>query len=238
MKRLCLRGILTFLLVIGAQWGFADTVDEIFHNFKVAYERSKNFSAEFEETTLQGGKKRIAKGRLVFSKPNLLRKEYFSRKDPTQIGQLIILDGGYSWSYTPMLNQVNKMRWNNSNRKELLPGAGASLEDVQKNYDMKLVPDPVANKKGVYRIELTPEPHMLPEPSGGTKPSREILEVWVQSGDWLPVQFGYRSESDDENDISVTVSLTKIQRDGELGPDTFKFVVPDGVEVIDLSSDQ
>ena len=237
MKRLCLGYILTFLLVIGAEWGFSDTVDEVFQNFKRAYEKSKNFSAEFEETTLQEGNKSVAKGRLVFSKPNLLRKEYVGRKDPAQIVQLIILDGEYSWSYTPMLNQVNKMRWSNPNRKELLPGIGASLEDVQKNYDMKLISDPVANKKGVYRIELIPEPHIVPQPVDGTNPPREILEVWVQSGDWLPMQFGYKSESEDGNDISVIVSLTKIQRDGELAPDTFKFVIPDGVEVIDISSD-
>ena len=129
------------------------------------------------------------------------------------------------------------MKWNNANRKELLPGSGASLEDIQKNYDMKLVADPVANAKGIYQIELTPKPHMLPKPANGTKPPREVLEIWVQSKEWLPVQFGYRAESDDGNNVNVIVSLTNIQRDGELAADTFKFVVPKGVEVIDISAD-
>ena len=238
MKRLCFGKMLMFFLIAGGQWGFAYTVDEIFHKFKAAYETSKNFSAEFEETTLQDGNKRITSGRLVFSKPNLLRKEYLSRGDPSQIGQLIILDGDYSWTYTPMLNQVNKMRWNNPNRDELLPGIGASLEDVQKNYDMSLIPDPTANKKGVYQIELTPKPHMLSQSADEPIPPREILEVWVQSSDWLPVQFGYKSEKEDAIALSVTVSLKKIRRDEKIAPDTFKFVIPDDVEVIDLSSDE
>lgn len=239
MKRLYFGFMFAFLLAIGVQWAPASyTVDEIFQNFKKAYEKSKNFSADFEETTFRSGSKSRAKGRLVFSKPNLLRKEYVNQRDPTQLAQLIILDGEYSWSYTPILNQVNKMKWNHANRKELLPGSGASLEDIQKNYDMKLVPDPIANAKGVYQIELNPKPHILPKPADGSKPPREILEIWVQSGEWLPVQFGYRAENDDGNNVNVIVSLTNIQRDRELAPDTFKFVIPKGVEVIDISAER
>jgi outer membrane lipoprotein-sorting protein len=223
---------------MGVECVSAYTVDEVFQNFKKAYDKSKNFSADFEETTFRAGNKSLAKGRLVFSKPNLLRKEYINQKDPTQIAQLIILDGEYSWSYTPMLSQVNKMKWKHANRKELLPGSGVALEDVQENYDMKLVSDVVASGKGVYHIELTPKPHMLPKPVDGTNLPRETLEVWLQSKEWLPVQFGYRTKSDDGDEVSIIVSLTKIQRDRELASDTFKFVVPKGVEVIDVSSEQ
>ena len=238
MKRLCFVKMLAIFFVAGVQWGFAFTVDEIFHKFKGAYETSKNFGADFEETTLQGGNKSVTNGKLLFSKPNLLRKEYLSRDDASQTVQLIILDGDYSWSYTPMLNQVNKMRWNNPDRNELLPGIGASLDDVQENYDMRLVPDLIANEKGVYQIELAPKPHMLSKSISEMRQPREILEVWVQSSDWLPVQFGYRSEREDGSTLSVTVSLKKIRRDEKIAPDAFKFVIPNDVEVIDLSSNE
>ena len=56
------------------------TVDEIFHNFKTAYEKSENFSANFEETTLFADKKSVARGQFIFGKPNLLRKEYVDRE--------------------------------------------------------------------------------------------------------------------------------------------------------------
>ena len=228
--------IFTFLLILGANNGAADTIEEVFQNFKEAYEKSKNFSADFEETTLRAGTKSIARGRLKFSKPNLLRKEYVSHKDPTQLAQLIVLDGEYSWSYTPLLSQVNKMKWGRANRKELLPGLGASLDEAAEKFNMQLVPDEVANPKGIYRIKLMPKPQIPSDPNANT--TSEIIEIWVKSDEWLPVQFGYQTENDDEGSISVIVAFAKIQRDIEMSADSFKFVVPDDAEVIDLSASQ
>ena len=208
---------------------YPQTVDEIFQNFKVAYEKSENFSANFEETTLFANKKSVARGRFIFGKPNLLRKEYVDKKNAEKIVQLTILDGEYGWTYTPILNQVNKMKWSNPERRELLPGIGASLEDVQNNYNMALVPDEFANPKGVHQIELTPKPHMV------TTNAKETLQIWVKSDEWLPVQFGYKTEFEDGTRQSVIVTLTQIERDKELAPDLFKFVVPKDAEVIDLS---
>ena len=225
-----------FLLIISANNGAADTIEEVFQNFKEAYEKSKNFSADFEETTLRAGTKSIARGRLKFSKPNLLRKEYVSHKDPTQLAQLIVLDGEYSWSYTPLLSQVNKMKWGRANRKELLPGLGASLDEAAEKFNMQLVPDEVANPKGIYRIKLMPKPQIPSAPNTNT--TSEIIEIWVKSDEWLPVQFGYQNENDDEGSISVIVAFAKIQRDIEMDADSFKFVVPDDAEVIDLSASQ
>ncbi len=234
MKLLYFLYILTFLLVISVSNGTADTIENVFQNFKVAYEKSKNFSADFEETTLRAGNKSIARGRLMFSQPNLLRKEYVSHRDPTQLAQLIVLDGEYSWSYTPLLSQVNKMKWGRSNRKELLPGLGASLDEAAEKFNMELVPDEVANPKGIYRIKLLPKPQMSPNTETNTP--REIIEIWVKSDNWLPVQFGYQTEDESEGSISVIVAFANIQRDIEMDLDSFKFVIPDGVEVIDLSA--
>ena len=232
MKRLY---ILTFLLAITVNNGTADTIENVFQNFKAAYEKSKNFSADFEETTLQAGNKSIARGRLMFSKPNLLRKEYVSHKNPTQLAQLIVLDGEYSWAYTPLLNQVNKMKWGRSNRKELLPGLGASLDEAAQKFNMELVPDEAANPKGIYRIKLTPKAQMSPDVEANIP--REIIEIWVKSDEWLPVQFGYQSESNQEGNISVIVAFTNIQRDLEMDTELFKFVIPDGAEIIDISAE-
>ena len=236
MKRICFLYILMFLLTITVSNGAADTIEKVFQNFKAAYEKSKNFSADFEETTLQAGNKSVARGRLMFSKPNLLRKEYVSQRDPTQLAQLIVLDGEYSWSYTPLLSQVNKMKWGRSNRKELLPGLGASLDEAAQKFNMELVPDEVANPKGIYRIKLVPKPQVPPNLEANTP--REIIEIWVKSDNWLPVQFGYQTESEEQGSISVIVAFANIQRDIKMDADSFKFVIPDGAEVIDLSTNE
>lgn len=223
--------ILLSLLCVNST--YSQTVDEIFQNFKTAYEKSDNFSANFEETTLLSNRKSVARGRFIFGKPNLLRKEYVDRKDASKVVQVTVLDGEYAWTYTPILNQVNKMKWNNPERRELLPGIGASLEDVQINYDMVLVPDEFANPKGVHRIELTPKKD--PKDHLMNANVKEKLLIWVKSDEWLPVQFGYESELEDGTRQSVIVALTEIKRDTELAPDLFKFVVPEDAEVINLS---
>lgn len=241
------------LSVMFVNSGHAQSVDEIFQNFKAAYGKSENFSANFEETTLFADKKSVARGRFIFEKPNLLRKEYVDRKDASKVVQLTVLDGEYGWTYTPILNQVNKMKWNNPERRGLLPGIGASLEDVKKNYDMALIPDEFANPKGVYQIQLTPKPHMvrttakekrIPPIEGRLPPAhmvrttpKETLEIWVKTGEWLPVQFGYKIEFEDGTRQSVIVALSQIERDKKLAPDLFKFVVPKGAEIIDLSEE-
>lgn len=223
--------ILLSLLCVNST--YSQTVDEIFQNFKKAYEKSDNFSANFEETTLLSNRKSVARGRLMFGKPNLLRKEYVDRKDASKVVQVTVIDGEYAWTYTPILNQVNKMKWNNPERRELLPGIGASLEDVQINYDMVLVPDEFANPKGVHQIELTPKKD--PKDHLMNADVKEKLLIWVKSDEWLPVQFGYESELEDGTRQSVIVALTGIKRDTELAPDLFKFVVPEDAEVINLS---
>ena len=226
------------LLSTNVPFGYTYTVNEVFENFRKAYDESRNFSAEFEETVFRDGVKGSSRGELTFSKPNLLRKRTVSQKDPTQLVQLIVLDGTYSWAFTPMLNQVNKMKLNNPEHEPLLPGIDASLQDVQKNYDMKLVVDEVANQKGVYQIELTPKPHMLSKPVVGGQLPRETLEMWIQAKDWLPIQFGYKLQNDTESDVSGIISLTNIKRNRKLDEGFFNFDIPDGAEVIDISPEE
>lgn len=211
--------------------GHTYTVDEIYKNFKTAYDKSKNFSAEFEETTLYKTRKSVSRGRFTFGKPNLLRKEYVSRKDASQITKTLVLDGTYAWSYSRMLNQVNKKKLDPAKRRELLPGIGPFLEDVSENWNMKLVPDEAANQKNVHQIQLTPKQH-LANNNGKVK---EILEIWVKEGDWLPVQFGHVLEYEDGSRRTVIMTLSKIARDKKLPSNTFKFVIPKNAEVIDFS---
>ncbi|MDE0300225.1 MAG: outer membrane lipoprotein carrier protein LolA [Candidatus Poribacteria bacterium] len=231
----CGVALTSLLLNANVKSGNAYTVDDVFENFRKAYNESRNFSADFEETIFRDGVKSSSRGELTFSKPNLLRKRTINQKDPTQLVQLIVLDGSYSWAYTPLLNQVNKMKLSNPEHEPLLPGIDASLQDVQKNYDMKLVVDEVANRKGVYQLELTPRPHMLSKPLDGGQSPRETLEMWIQAKDWLPIQFGYKLQYDTESNVIGIISLTNIKRDQKLDTGFFKFDIPNGAEVIDIS---
>ena len=227
-------GFLSFLLVVSlfsflfVSGAYPQNVDEIFQNFKKAYDASDNFSANFEETTLFANQKSVARGRIVFRKPNLLRREYVGRKDAAKVIQITVFDGKYGWTYTPTLNQVNKMKLDNP-KGQLFPGIGASLDDFEAMYDMVLVPDEFANPKGVHNIAFTPKKKFA-------NPNvKEKFQIWVKSEGWLPVQVGHEIELEDGSRQSAIVKFSEIQRDKELAPDLFKFVVPTDAEVINLS---
>lgn len=245
MKRLYF--MIVFLCLCFVNIGYTYTVDEVFINFKTAYSKCNNFSADFEETTLYKTRKSVSRGRFTFGKPNLLNMKYVSPRDASKIVKTIVLDGEYAWSYTPILNEVNKQKLHNSDRREILPGTGESLEDLSNNWNMKLVPDEAANTKGIYQIQLTPKPNLLnrnnknnqadkdienKRDNGGVK---ELLEIWVNESAWFPVQFGYVTVYEDGSRRNVVMRLSNIERDKKLSPDKFKFVIPKDAEIIDLS---
>ena len=223
----CLVLAVMLLSLLFANKAHPQNVDEIFQNFKQAYDTSDNFSANFEETTLFGNRKSVARGRIVFGKPNLLRREYVGKKDASKVIQITVFDGEYGWTYTPTLNQVNKMKLDNP-KVQLFPGIGASLDDFERIYDMVLVPDEFANPKGIHNIELTPKKEFA-------KPNvKEKFQIWVESDGWLPVQVSHDIELADGSQQSAIVKFSEIKRDKKLAPDVFKFVVPKDAEVINL----
>ena len=228
---------LLVLVCLIANLAQAYTADDVFKEFKQAYEKSKNFTAEFEETTIRNSNKGVAKGRISFSKPNLLRQEYVSQENPDNVVQLIVLDGNFSWSYTPFLNQINRMRMGDSRQKELIPGIGISLEGTEKNYNIELVLDEAAHKKGVYQLKLTPKPHLVVKSEGGLV-VEEVLEIWIDTKDWLPVKFGYRSETESGDKMSDVVALKNIKRNLKLNPKVFQFEVPKDAEIVDLTEEE
>lgn len=238
MKRICL--ILVILSLFFVNIGYTYTVDEVFNNFKSVYEKCQNFSAEFEETGLYNTRKSVSYGRFTFGIPNLLYMEYVAAKDREKIVKTVVLDGKYVWSYVPLLNEVNKQKLQNPDKREILPGTGASLEDLSNNWDMKLVPDKAAKAKGVHLMQLTPKPGLLNRKANNTESGKEIreqIEIWVKEGEWFPVQFGYITLFEDGSRRSVIIKLSNIKRDQKLPPNRFKFVLPKDAEVIDLSSD-
>ena len=87
----------------------------------------------------------------------------------------------------------------------------------RKTMTWPLIPDEFANPKGVHQIELQPKRHMV------STNAKESLQIWVKSGEWLPVQFGYKTEFEDGTRQSVIVTLTQIERDKTLAPDLFRF---------------
>ena len=236
-RKYCILIVISLCIV---NIGYSYTVDEVFKNFRTVYAKCQNFSADFEETALYKTRKSVSYGRFTFGIPNLLNMEYVSPKNRDKIVKKVVLDGKYIWSYVPILNEVNKQKIQNPDKREILPGTGPTLEDLSKNWNMKLVPDEAAKSKGVLLMQLTPKPDLLNRRLNKTEGHEEVkaqLEIWVKEDDWFPVQFGSITLFEDGTRRSVIISLSNIQRDQKLPSTKFKFVVPEDAEVIDLSSD-
>lgn len=200
---------------------FSIDAEEITKNVKKAYKNMKNFSADFEQTTIVAGKKRITFGVVTFQKPNLLRQEYYEAENSKKMSQLIISDGKAIMSYTPMIKQMTKQEFSSKN-EEIFPGFGQSLENVEKNYDIKLIKDEVSERKGVHCVELTPkkrdEDQMF-----------ETIQVWVRDEDSIPVQVMYR---DSKNGATFFFSFKNIKINSKIDESIFKFTPPPGTQIV------
>ncbi|MGB9595915.1 MAG: LolA family protein [Candidatus Poribacteria bacterium] len=217
--------IFTFTFIMGIlAWTrliFPMDAEEITKNVKKAYKNMKNFSADFEQTTIVVGKKRVAVGVITFQKPNLLRQEYYESENSKKISQLIVSDGKAIMSYTPMIKQMTKQEFSSKN-EEIFPGFGQSLENVEKNYDIKLIKDEVSEKKGVHCVELTPkkqdEDQMF-----------ETIQVWVRDEDSIPVQVMYK---DTKNGATFFFSFKNIKINSKIDESIFKFTPPSGTQIV------
>ncbi len=222
--------VLLLMVTLMSGMASAETAEDVFDQFRLTYEKNENFFAEFEQTTFQQNYKTITQGKLYFAKPNLLRMEYFDKDNPKQLTQSIVLDGKHAWSYTPVLNQVNKsVQTQQGGGTGILPGLGASFEYLKQRYALELVEDEAAAKKNVYRLALSPKESFE---------FKEIIEIWVRQQDWLPIQFSYQTVGQPNGDLTMITSLRHIKVNQQLPDDIFRFAIPEGAEVISINPQQ
>ena len=229
MQRFLLQkiGISLLLMLMIFNIASAISVDEIVDNFKKKYEKISNFSTDFEQTTIVVGNKRVANGKLIFQKPNLLKQKYLDPANPEHMTQLIISDGQTLWSYTPLVNQATRQQLvQDESRMELLPGFGRSMENIEKNYSLSLIEDELAEKRGIHVVELKPKSHYANSSS-----MFDVLQVWIKDEDSVPVQFMYK---DEKNEMTFILSFKNIKVNEDLDKSIFKFEVPKGVQVITI----
>jgi len=223
------------LLLVMLDIAFALSVEEIVSNFRRNYEKTSNFSADFEQTILIAGAKRVARGTLNFQKPNLLRQKYSDPSNPEHMIQLIVSDGQTLWSYTPLINQVTKQTLaQDESGAELLPGFGEGAENIEENYSLSLVEDNLAEKHGVHVVELIPKKQDESTGQEGEAPAEplfDVLQVWIRDEDSAPVQFMYK---DKKNETTFVLSFKNIKINENLDRSIFKFEAPEGVQLITI----
>lgn len=225
LRIISLTFLTTTIMLIAVNTALTVDANEILKNFRTEYKKTKNFTANFEQTTFVAGKKRVANGKLIYQKPNLLRQEFFNTSKPQDMTQLIVSDGKIVYSYTPLIKQVTKQILSSKKKDvELIPGFGESLEGIEKNYELKIIKDDLAEKQGIYLIELTPK-----RSSVDSSIFFDVLQVWIRYQDSMPVQFMYK---DNKNETTFILSFKDIKINEKIDESVFKFKIPDDAQVI------
>ena len=197
---------------------------QIYENTQKIYASIEGFTAVIREETIVGPQSDKAVARLYFKRPALLRLEYYDEKTPDEITQLMVIDGKTAWSYTPFFNQVTRKAIPESRSKEWIPGVGERFETLPKNYNIRRIEDEIAAKRNLKRLQIQRKPKEENEPPP------EIIDLWIDSETWLPVQISYTHPSG-----PITVfQIEKVDIEAEPKENLFTFTPPPGAEVLTI----
>jgi len=186
---------------------------QIAQRLQARYDSTRNFRADFrQETTIASvGQGEEAFGTVVFMKPGRMHWEF-----QTPQRQSIIADGTTLWIYQPDDRQVLKAPFNaafaSTTPVSFLTGVGRIKDDFT------VQPDPRGcNAQRLY-VKLVPkgDQNLGTLTVAVTRPSYDIVEAAI---------------TDPVGNLT-TLSFSNVSRNVELGDDEFRFVVPDGTDVV------
>jgi chaperone LolA len=205
MKTSLIYPVLGAALVCWSSSAAAASTDRL----KAFVEQSRSASADFSQTVLDRGGKKIqqASGSLQFSRPGKFRWTYIAPYE-----QLIVGDGTRLWIYDKDLNQVTVRKLDDAlgaSPAALLAGDNA----IEKNFDLRSV----VPKDGLEWLEATP------------KSSETTFEQ---------IRMGFRGPDLDTMELKdqfgqlTVIRFTEVKRNPPLAADLFTFTPPKGADVI------
>ncbi len=186
---------------------------QIAQRLQARYDSTKNFRADFrQETTIASvGQGEEAFGTVVFMKPGRMRWEF-----QTPQRQTIVADGTTLWIHQPDERQVLKAPFTaafaSSTPVSFLTGVGRIKDDFTAAADPR-----GCNAQRLY-VKLVPKgDQTLGALSlAVTRPAYDIVEASIK----------------DPVGNLTTLSFSNVTRNVELADDTFRFVVPEGTDVV------
>jgi outer membrane lipoprotein carrier protein len=212
--------LIMFIWILGtgnlfaAENSDAAGLDRILTGMEARYS-GKGFSvAFFQESMLKAMQiSDTAEGRLTVKKPGKMRWEYIL-PDP----QTIITDGKSMWIHRPADNQVMVGRAPAFFGEGKGAGFLSDIRQVRKSFRVAVL---AGDDKSHYRLKLTPK-----------KPTPDIAEIflWVTKGSFQVDQVVTLNSYGDETKIS----LNNYQFNLDPKESLFSFVIPDGVDVVEL----
>lgn len=213
MRRVSLMIFLELALLLTAIPSKAINGKAIIEKVNKRYETLKDLSADFQQTFYWklADETQGFKGKFYIKKPNMLRLETEQ--------QVIVTDGDTVWIYAPENNQVIISSYEES--EEPLNPQTLLFEYTENYQPIYVGTEKIGNRK-CYLLKLTP-----------CKENQYITEmkVWVDKKAWLTL----KAERLDINGNVTTYILSDTKVDSKLDDSIFKFKIPKGVEIVDMS---
>lgn len=215
ITKLHLAVCFSIIVLLSANISYSLTLNEIVDRVQGRYEKTKNFQADFTQTSILKTvkQKQISKGKVFIRKPGMMRWEY---KEPEE--QFIISDGKVIWLYVPADKQVmisNVAGDSDSHSPNTFLAGSGKLRDTF-NIEFE---NEVKTSQSQYLLRLIPKK---------SQPNMAKLIIGVNSED-------FRIEMSNIYDIygnQTIVSFLNIEINKELPDGIFHFEVPQGIRVV------
>ncbi len=171
--------------------------------------RAGSAAGHFEQTVMSqsGRRPQVSSGRFVFDRPGRFRWEYVK-----PYPQLLVSDGDKLWSWDPDLNQVTVQPVGDalgSTPAAILAGDGA----LERNFTL------IDGGERDGLAWVTAEPRERESPF-------EIVRIGLADG------MLYRMEMRDHFGQTTVIDFPDLSTDVDPDPDLFRFVPPDGADVL------
>lgn len=200
------------LVLVGGASAHADDLRAALDRLQQRYDATKTMKADFkqvvESPTLAGSLE--SKGTVAFEKPNRMRWDY-AAPDP----QLIVGDGTTLWIYQPDLKQVIKAPLTRAFQSSTPVTFLAGLGSLERDFEAKLEKD----EPKEWLLRLTPRKQ---DQGLGT------LFLAVRKSDASVAE----ARITDPVGTTTRILFSDEERNVDLKPDLFRFVPPDGVDVV------
>jgi outer membrane lipoprotein-sorting protein len=179
------------------------------------YSRIQGFCATFEQTLAVPllGDTTYSKGSLCQERPNLFAMRF---SDPD--GDVLLADGEFFWVYYPSSDPRQVIQFEMEDRPGGVDFHREFLEAPAGKYEMEYLGEESVSGRSTHLISVKPF-----EPS-----SFRAARIWLDAERSLIL----RARIEMENESVRTVTLSEIQLDPTPDPDRFRFVPPQGAQVI------
>lgn len=185
------------------------TAQEIIQNVQNVYKDITDAKASFSQTVkFSKSKAQTSSGTLYIKKENKYRIETGT--------QTIVTDGTTSWSYSPKKKQVIIDNYKETGNSF---SPNKYLFQYPENFYSDLEGSEMLGGKDVYVLKLRPRE------SGYVKSAK----LWVDKNDWIIKKIYIVTD-----ESTTTYILKNVQLNAGLSNSKFTFIIPEGVEVIDM----